>query len=305
MIYNPKEDLSISNLPGILLGLTSALAWGIGDFVAKRTVDRIGPYLTLFYMSLVGALLLGFINLLPFGDKQGLDLPLFFLNFAASSLGILGYFCLYYGFQVGKLSVVSTLTAAGTMVPASLSLLILREWPTVDQFIGIFLIVIGVTLVSLQNPKTPAPACGQTVPHFAGQKGVVPALLSALFFGSYVILIKLISVKTGPLLPVFFVRGMGVVFIGGILLAQKKTFSVPGRLWKYLIFIGMLDALAFLAFTVGMSYTLVAIVAPISSLFTLVTVALARFILIEKFLPHQKWGFFIVMAGVIFISLPA
>jgi drug/metabolite transporter (DMT)-like permease len=280
-----------------LLGLISALAWGTGDFIAKRTVDRIGPYLTLFYMSLVGAVLLGFINLLPFGDKRGLDLPLFFLNFAASSLGILGYFCLYYGFQVGKLSVVSTITAAGTMVPVSLSLLILKEWPTVDQFIGIFLIVIGVTLVSLQNPKTPAPACGQ--------KGVVPALLSALFFGSYVILIKLISVKTGPLLPVFFVRGMGVVFIGGILLAQKKKFSVPVRLWKYLIFIGMLDALAFLAFTVGMSYTLVAIVAPISSLFTLVTVALARFILNEKFLPHQKWGFFIVMAGVIFISLPA
>ncbi|MBI3605271.1 MAG: DMT family transporter [Nitrospirae bacterium] len=304
-----------------MLGLISALAWGIGDFVAKRTVDRIGPYLTLFYMSLVGAVLLGFINLLPFGDKRSFDLPLLFLNFAASSLGILGYFCLYYGFQVGKLSVVSTLTAAGTMVPVSLSLLILKEWPTVDQFIGIFLIVIGVTLVSLQHPKTPAPACGQTVRtnrsalrphfgrqpvlHFAGQKGVVPALLSALFFGSYVILIKLISVKTGPLLPVFFVRGMGVVFIGGILLAQKKKFSVPVRFWKYLIFIGMLDALAFLAFTVGMSYTLVAIVAPISSLFTLVTVALARFILNEKFLPHQKWGFFIVMAGVIFISLPA
>jgi uncharacterized membrane protein len=277
------------------LGLLSALAWGTGDFVAKRAVDRIGPYVTLFYMFLVGTIMLGALTFLSIGKSQSFDQPLFLLNILSSLLGVLGYFFLYYGFQVGTLSVVSTITAGGTIVPVLFSLYFLKEWPTVPQFIGIGLIIGGVVLVSRKKASS-----GSEKKKSAG---VIPALLSSLFFGSYVILIKIVSARTGPLLPIFIVRGMGVILIGSALIYRKETTYPPKEVWKYLVVIGLLDALAFLAFTVGINQALVAIVSPLSSLFTLVTVTWAHFILKEKLEFQQKWGFWMVLFGVLTLSI--
>ncbi|MHB8482921.1 MAG: DMT family transporter [Nitrospiria bacterium] len=279
-----------------MLGLFSALAWGTGDFIAKRTVDKIGPYVTLFYMFLVGTVLLGLLALFSPWRGGSFDKPAFLINALSSVLGVLGYFFLYYGFQIGSLSVVSTITAAGTIVPVALSLWVLREWPTSLQLFGIGLVILGVTFVSFKPQPLWSPVFRKK------RLGVIPAILSALFFGSYVILIKIVSVKTGPILPIFVVRGMGVIIIGITLIYRKETASPPKEIWKYLAAVGILDAMAFLAFTVGMNKTLVAIVSPLSSLFTLVTVLLARFILKEQLTFHQKWGFWLVLFGVLTLS---
>jgi uncharacterized membrane protein len=277
------------------LGLFSALAWGTGDFVAKRAVDRIGPYVTLFYMFLVGTVMLGGLTFSSIGKTESFDQPLFLLTILSSLLGVSGYFFLYYGFQVGTLSLVSTITAAGTIVPVLFSLYFLKEWPTVPEFIGIGFIIGGVVLVSRKNASSESEK--------KKGAGVMPALLSSLFFGSYVILIKMVSARTGPLLPIFIVRGMGVILIGLALIYRKETNFPPKGVWKYLIAIGVLDALAFLAFTVGINKALVAIVSPLSSLFTLVTVTLAHFILKEKLEIQQKWGFWMVLIGVLTLSM--
>ncbi|MBI1821367.1 MAG: DMT family transporter [Nitrospirae bacterium] len=283
-------------LAGILLGLFSALAWGAGDFIAKRTVDKIGPYVTLFYMFLVGTVLLGLLTFFVIGTAGPLDRWMILVILLSSILGVLGYFCLYYGFQIGFLSVVSTITAAGTIVPVGLLLLILQEWPTRIQLLGIVLIILGVTLVSFKRQPEISPAI------LKKRLGVIPAIFSALFFGSYVVLIKIVSLKTGPILPIFIVRGMGVILIGLTLIYRKEMTPPPKATWKYLLAIGVLDAAAFLAFTVGITRTLVAIVAPLSSLFTLVTVILARVILKEQLAFHQKWGFWMVLIGVLTLS---
>lgn len=276
------------------MGLFSALAWGTGDFIAKRAVDRIGPYVTLFYMFLVGTVMLGALNFLTTGNIHSFDTLSILLIILSSLLGVLGYFFLYYGFQVGSLSAVSTITAGGTIVPVLFSLYFLREWPTVPEFIGIGLVIGGVVLVSLKNSSSESEK--------KRSAGVVPALLSSLFFGSYVILIKIVSAKTGPLLPIFIVRGMGVVLIGFVLIYRREGHYPPKEIWKYLVAIGLLDALAFLAFTIGINKALVAIVSPLSSLFTLVTVTLAHFILKEKLENQQKVGFWMVLFGVLALS---
>ncbi|MBI1824567.1 MAG: DMT family transporter, partial [Nitrospirae bacterium] len=175
-IFYDKGD---AILTGIALGLLSALAWGTGDFIAKRAVDRIGPFQTLFYMFSVGAVVLGLLTFMMIGRVQSFDRNLLILNLISSLLCVLGYFFLYYGFQIGTLSVVSTITAGGTIVPVLFSLYFLKEWPTLSQFIGIGLITGGVVLVSFKGTASNL-----------SQKailGVFPAVLSSLFFGSYVI----------------------------------------------------------------------------------------------------------------------
>ena len=233
-------------------------------------------------MFLVGTVLLGLVTFFTIGKAGSLDRSMLFINILASTLGVLGYFFLYYGFQIGSLSVVSTITSAGTIVPVTLSLWILKEWPTPTQFLGIALIIPGVILVSFKRPPGGSPLLRKK------RLGVIPAVLSALFFGSYVILIKIVSVKAGPILPIFIVRGMGVILIGITLIYRKETAPPPRKVWKYLAAIGILDAAAFLAFIVGINNTFVAIVAPLSSLFTLVTVLLARIVLKERSFTHFR-----------------
>lgn len=246
-------------------------------------------------MFSVGTVVLGLLTFIMIGRDQAFDRNLFILNLISSLLCVLGYFFLYYGFQIGTLSVVSTITAGGTIVPVLFSLYFLKEWPTLSQFIGIGLITGGVVLVSLK--RTASNLSQKTI------LGVFPALLSSLFFGSYVILVKLVSEKTGPVLPVFVVRGVGVILMGSLLIHRKETRFPPRPVWKYLVAIGLLDALAFLAFTIGINKALVSIVSPLSSMFTLVTVALAHFILKEKLASHQIYGFWSVLFGVLALSI--
>jgi len=246
-------------------------------------------------MFLVGTILLGTLTFFSIDKIQTFDRPLFLLSLLSSLLGVLGYFFLYYGFQVGTLPMVSTITAGGAVVPVLFSLYFLKEWPTVPEFVGIGSIIGGVILVARRK--------GNFESEKKRSAGVIPALLSSLLFGSYVILIKIVSARTGPFLPIFIVRGMGVILIGVALICRKERSYPPIEVWKYLIAIGLLDALAFLAFTVGINKALVSIVSPLSSLFTLVTVTLAHFILKEKLEIQQKWGFWMVIFGVLMLSM--
>ena len=246
-------------------------------------------------MFFTGSLLLGTVSFYYLDSVKAFDLPIFLGTFFSSLLCVFGYFCLYYGFQVGSLSVVSTITAGGALVSVALSLVILKEWPSPLQFSAVGLVISGVILVSFRK-SGPGKAPGKTL-------GVVPAIFSALFFGSYVVLVKLVSPQTGPFLPVFLIRGLGVVLIGGALLYRKELAYPPKPLWKYLVAIGAFDALAFLSLITGINRTMVSIVSPLSSLFTVVTVLLARFVLKEKLKAHQIGGIGLVMAGVILLSL--
>lgn len=282
-------------LSGILLGLLSALFWGTGDFLAKKAVDRIGPYATLFFMFATGSIFLG-IGAFFFGSWVNGPSPALLLGtFLSSLFCVFGYYFLYYGFQVGSLSVVSTITSAGALVSVGLSIVLLKEWPTPLQFLAIGMVITGVILVSFRKE--------QGTEALKRSKGLVPAVLSAFFFGSYVVLVKMVSHETGPFLPVFLIRGIGVVLIGGILVRRKELSLPPRPIWKVLAAIGFLDAVAFISLIAGIQLALVSIVSPLSSLFTVVTVALARIFLKERLQYHQLAGFLFVTCGVILLSL--
>ena len=275
--------------------MISAFAWGTGDFIAKKAVDQIGPHRTLFYVFLTGAVFFGLSTFLTIGRIAQIDLRLLLLTLLSSLLCAAGYFLLYYGFQVGSLSVVSTITAGGAIVPVLFSIGILKESPGPDQLAGIGLVISGVVLVSMKGEKA----------RFQPEKkrGVVPALASSLLFGTYVILVKLVSERTGPFFPLFMVRGIGVVLIGIFLMRKRELALPPAPVRISLLSVGVLDTVAFLAFTTGMNLAYVAVVSPLSSLFTVVTVLLARLFLKERLSLRQKIGFVTVVFGVIAISL--
>jgi len=71
---------------GILLGLLTALTWGGADFIARFATHRIGALRSMFYMQLIGFLLLTIsLPALALGASHG------WFRMAALGLGFLGW----------------------------------------------------------------------------------------------------------------------------------------------------------------------------------------------------------------------
>ena len=86
------------------------------------------------------------------------------------------------------------------------------------------------------------------------------------------------------------------------MLVRRVSVRVERRAVLAICFIGVLDMVANLAYSVATTLQLLAIVAVLSSLFPVVTVALARIHLGERVTHLQLAGSVITMAGVLLVA---
>ena len=312
---------------GVMFGLVTALCWGVSNFFSKRMIDQIGLARTLFFSFLVGFLFLSFFFFLtdqgPIEwSRQGL-----FLTLLAASFNLLGFLSIYYGFKIGSLSVVATVSSGWAVVTVVLSLIFLQEVPYPWQQVGIVLILVGVVLVAYRSysSKGPRELREGSEKTLVGRKGrgsgslsflwaekgishketlgVFPAICSVLFFGSCYFLMSKVTKDMGPVLPILMARILGIIIIGLFLIFRREVFVIlDGRLF-FLVMIGLLDAGGFVAFNYGINATMVSLVSPSASLLTLVTVSLARVFLGEKLMINQQVGFWMTLLGIILISI--
>ena len=312
---------------GIGFGLVTALSWGLSNYLSKRMIDQIGLQRTLFYSFLVGSLFLALFFLLVDGESVQWSLSIFYLTLLASFLSLMGFLSIYYGFKIGSLSVVATISSGWAVVTVALSLLFLHEMPEPWQQAGIIVTLGGVMLVAYRGQSvrnSPSlmtwlrdPVCGEWTGKNrggswqadslsegkAGTLGVLPAFCSVLFFGSCYFLMKIITDPLGPILPILIARALGVLVLSLLLLLQGELWNFPRAYLGTLAFIGLLDAGGFIAFNMGMKTTMVSIVSPVASLLTLVTVLLARFYLGERLVANQQVGFWLTLIGVLLLSI--
>jgi len=100
---------------GILLGLLTALTWGGADFIARFATHRIGALRSMFYMQLIGFLLLT-ISLPALGGwghlMDGSGWQPWAWGFLAGSFNAMSGLALYRAFEIGKMAVVAPLSAS-------------------------------------------------------------------------------------------------------------------------------------------------------------------------------------------------
>jgi len=312
---------------GVMLGLVTALCWGVSNFFSKRMIDQIGLARTLFFSFLVGSLFLSFFFFLTDQGPIEWSMPVLFMTLLAASFNLLGFLSIYYGFKIGSLSVVATVSSGWAVVTVVLSLIFLQEVPYPWQQVGIVLILVGVMLVAYRSYSSNGPTGGRkafkNIP--VGRKGrgsgiksflwreegishketlgVFPAVCSVLFFGSCYFLMSIVTEDMGPVLPILMARILGVIIIGLFLIFRREVFGVLDARLFFLVMIGLLDAGGFVAFNYGINATMVSLVSPSASLLTLVTVFLARIFLGEKLMVNQQVGFWMTLMGIILISI--
>jgi drug/metabolite transporter (DMT)-like permease len=290
VLFTSNRDDSLLNLDlSIVYGLLTATGFGVADFIAKLSTDRIGFLRTALFMQLVGGLLL-----IPF------TLPEFWLLFvepwyalAGILLGVvnaLATLSLYKGFEVGRLSVVSPIASSYPVVSVILAIVFLRENITDERLTGIALIMAGIILVGIQRSEREANK------HVAS--GVIYAIGCMLLGGFLYFALKPVALALGVFLPTFLLRWTGVIVVGCILLAWRNNDARQSHNLALIFAIATFDTFANVIYNAGMNVGTVSIVSPLGGMFSAVTVLLASIFLKEKLARHQMLGFGAIIIGV-------
>ena len=318
---------------GIAFGLVAALCWGVADYCAHGSSRTGGIFLTLFYVEVISTLGLLALNL-PFGlISFAHATPGMVALAVVINLAILGGAALVYrAFAIGTLSIVSPIAASFAAVTAVLALLTGERAHPV-QLVGIVLTVAGVTVAGM----VPASAAASAAKHADavvllpsgrfGRRPLAPglweALAAMLVFGVCYWALRYPVAALGGTTTVFIAKvadlvTLALIALVGLVVSRlrvRRTSENAGSLpwfvmrkpsrsfWLWVTPVAVLDTTANVAYNLGITLSLTAVVSVISSLFSVITVLLARMFLRERLARWQWAGVVAILVGIALVSV--
>jgi drug/metabolite transporter (DMT)-like permease len=274
------------------LALAAGISWGISDFLGGLNSRHVSLGSVLLISQSVGLLML-----LPLAVAHGwplLDAPSAAYAVAGSASGLAGIAALYRGMAVGSISIVAPISATGAALPILLGVL-RGERATPLQSAGIALTLIGIVLAARAAEDRPSRV------RLRVASGVGFALLAALGFGGFFVLLHEASVVDVLWAGVVQrLTGVGIMLVSVAILRPSLSIGWP-RL-PGLVMVGVLDTGANVLYAFASVVGLVSLAAVLASLFPVVTVVLARFVLRERLSSGQGVGVVCALAGVALIA---
>ncbi len=287
-------------LAGMLLGLSASASWALANVVVQRAGRAVGALQALFWAQLVG-IGLAFLGATLLGDRPP---PLtagdgVWIAIAGVS-GLLGYVCLFYAFEHGRLTLAVPIMSSWAVLSSALGLLIFRERLTISQLLGSAVVIAGAVVVArhAQSVERAAPAGG------VSKRWLPAAVGAAVGFGVLIPAMRRLS-------PVFGPAGtIGVVYAADLALALPLALAFRIRLvfprrgaWLPIVLAGFLETAGSVCITLGVRRAPVAIVSPFASLAAAFTVLYAWAILRERPARGVLLGAALVSAGVVVLAL--
>jgi drug/metabolite transporter (DMT)-like permease len=274
---------------GIGLGLLSSVAWGISDFLGGLQTRRVSALTVLLVTQPVGLVLALIVALTVGGDSlSGTDAAIAAAGGIASVLALAAF---YQGMALGSVSVVATIGALGVLVPVSVGLA-QGEDPAVVQLVGAAIAIVGVVLVAREpDPEWRA----------ANRTAIGLAALAALGFGLF---FTALDASSGdqPAWTIVMARvgGVATLLVGAAVL--RPSMKIARVMYTPLVAIAVCDITANSLFALATQRGLLSLVAVAGSLYSAVTVLLARFVLNERLAQPQQGGVVLALVGVAAIA---
>jgi drug/metabolite transporter (DMT)-like permease len=274
---------------GIVLGLLAAAFYGAADFCGGFATKRNGMLAVALASQAIGLVLL--LAVMPFigGRFTGASAV---YGLSAGACGGVGIVLLYHALSIGKMGVVSPITAVLAAALPVIAGTARGDRVSAAQAIGIALALIAVVMISCSTEPD-----GRF--EFS-TKGVREALASGLFLGGFYILLALAGKHAG-LYPLMFARLASVVLL--LLIAAALRRSVfPTAAVTIVVIAGALDMTANVLYVLAVYAGYLSIAAVLTSLYPASTVFLARLVLGERLARVQKIGVALALAGVALIA---
>ena len=317
---------------GILFGLTTALLWGAGDFLARYVTHALGSYRTLFFIQFIGLVSLG-IYLLVTGELQQVAATTSWQPWLwaalASLLNIASSFALYRAFEVGSLTLVSPIAASYAAVTIILAFLS-GEAPTQLRDTGIVLVLLGIIVASTTFKFSKASETSESVelskgaemaPRPSSMRIVAHSLLSimrrdalqgigwaiAASFGygtTFWILGFHVTPTLGGIIPVWLIRTLTPCVLLVCAPFARQRLTLPrGSVWWFIVGVSIFDTVAYITYTLGLAQGQVSLITILSSLYSAVTVLLAWIFLRERLQPSQWFGIGVIFVGIALVNI--
>jgi drug/metabolite transporter (DMT)-like permease len=273
------------------LALFAALFYGAADFCGG-IASRRTPAATVVVLSQVaGAVVLGvaWLALPAFGHFYLSDAR---WGVAAGIAGGAAIAALYAALAIGRMGVVSPITAVvGASVPVVIGL-VLGERPAGAALVGVALAFVAVALVSA-NAET------RTISF--REPGFGAALLSGVSIGAlYVCLSR--GHADGKFALLAVARVVSVAFLCVYARARRESLRPAPKSLRLILGAGALDMLANVLYVLATRTGMLSIVAVLTSLYPASTVFLARVVLHERLSPSQWTGVAIAACAVALIA---
>jgi len=207
-------------------------------------------------------------------------------------LGTVGLFAFYRGMAAGAISVVAPIAALSAAIPVIWGVAVNGDHVHGLQAVGFVAAIGGSVAASLEfRPGRTQIAAG-----------VGWAVFAMLAFGAYYVPMHAASTQDW-LWPAFLFRCTSVTLVWSVVLIRRvRPTGLRGN-WAALIAIGFLDTGGNALFAAASSsHGLLSVVAVLASLYPVVTVLLARFLLGERVQRTQDAGVLLVLLGVVLIT---
>ena len=301
---------------GILLGLSAALAWGVGDFFAARLSRLIGTQRAPFYTQSLGVLISILLVLLLSGMIPGASGWAWVGLVGLGVVHALATVLFYRALEIGKVSLTMPITSSFAVVTGVLAY-ISGERPARLAIFGALLALIGLVLVTAayegeaveeemgegedrEERSTPVPG--------KARNGVPQAVGAALCFGvtfwgldflepmfGAAWLLLMLRLVTLPIVAYLFyrVRHEPVALAAG---ARRV-------LWLCAIAVITCDTIAWTAISYGRQMEDVTIVTTLASLYSAVTIFLAWLVWRERLKPLQWLGVAVILLGIVLVGI--
>ena len=296
-------EVSGQVLLGIVLALGTSVSWAFGNVFVQRSSHRLGGVRAMTWSLALGAVVAG-AAALALDDRQApLTASVIVWTLVSGAAGLVAYAGLFYAFTHGQLSLTVPFTSCWSLVAALFGLVMFDERPTSAQLLGAGVVFLGVLLVSV----------GLGLKAATGERGAdqrrkrhasLGALLSGVAFG---VMMPAMN-QASPAVGVFGSAALAYILclLLGIPIALALGLDLrrpdPGG-WPAVAGAGLFETAGFVFLTFAGLTAPMALVAPVASLASVLTLLYAFIFLRERPGSLALIGALLASVGVVLLAI--
>jgi len=281
----------------LLFAVATILCYGTAQQFSKRGVQIIGTYQTGIVYAVASVSIQSVFWLLHPDDVRG-DFWDLLTAISAGIIGALGFVFYVFALKSGKVSIVSVITAGYPAVSIILAILLLNETLSGKELLGVMMVILAIILLSLPQRE-----------QFKSEKGskslmwLFWAVMSFIFWGIWAIPSKVAMQGLGES-DYIFIDGLTMVLVWVPLWLTMEKGRMSRKLGelKYSGIAGILASIGTVSLFLAINNGQVSIVTPLTSIYPLITILLARLTLSERLNSLQ---YLAVASGIIGIVMLA
>ncbi|HET6281569.1 MAG TPA: DMT family transporter [Polyangia bacterium] len=288
-------------LAGVLLGLGASVSWALANVAVARSAKQAGVFSALLWSQLVGVALLAEFALYYDYRPSPMTATIVAWTVGAGFASLLAYVCLFYAFQHGRLSIAVPIMSSWAVISAGISVAVLGERVRAGQLVGAALVVLGVLLVSHH-------ARGAAKEDEGGRsdrpRWLLASVGAAIGFGVLIPAIGQIASATGRLGSVCVVYVTEIALgLPLALMFRVRLGPPPASAWPAVFLAGLFETAGFACIALAVGRAPLALVSPLSSLASALTVLYAWLVLGDRPPLIVAMGAALACAGIVIVAI--